>query len=132
MICFNDYLQYIEIISIENLLYKLYYTLMDNKKKLGKRIKEIRKRKGLTQEKLAELIGLEQNTISVIESGRNFPTLLTLEKMSKILGVELSDFFNYDPLDDISEIKRYTDNRILNMSENELKLTYKFIRNIIC
>ena len=132
MICFNDYLQYIEIISIENLLYKVYYTLMDNKKKLGKRIKEIRKRKGLTQEKLAELIGLEQNTISVIESGRNFPALLTLEKMSKILGVELSDFFNYDPLDDISEIKRYTDNRILNMSENELKLTYKFIRNIIC
>ena len=34
---------------------------MDNKKKLGLKIKELRKRKGLTQEELAELIQMEQN-----------------------------------------------------------------------
>ena len=51
---------------------------MDNKKKLGLKIKELRKRKGLTQEELAELIQMEQNSISVMESGRNFPTLGTL------------------------------------------------------
>ena len=113
-------------------MHKLYYMPMDNKKKLGKRIKELRKRKGYTQEKLAEMINMEQNTISVIESGRNFPTLVTLEKMANILGVELSDFFNYDAFDDIAEIKRYTDNQISAMNETELKLTYKFIRNIIC
>ena len=58
---------------------------MDNKKKLGKRIKELRKNAGLTQEQVAEQIEMEQNTISVIESGRNFPTLMTLEKIAKVL-----------------------------------------------
>ena len=105
---------------------------MDNRKKLGKRIKELRKRKGFTQEQLAELVGLEQNTVSVIESGRNFPTLATLEKVATVLDVELCDFFNYDYFDDIERIKDCAGQRIANMSEQELRLTYKFIRNIIC
>ena len=53
---------------------------MDNKKLLGKRIKEIRKQKNLTQEQLAELIQIETGSLSAIESGRHFPSLPTLEK----------------------------------------------------
>ena len=39
---------------------------MDKKKLLGKRIKEIRKARGLTQEKLAELIDIETCSLSAI------------------------------------------------------------------
>ena len=62
---------------------------MDNKKLLGKRIKEIRKYKGYTQEKLSELIDIETSSLSGIESGRFFPSLHVLDKMSAVLGVEL-------------------------------------------
>ena len=80
---------------------------MDNKKKLGLKIKELRKRKGFTQEQLAELINMEQNSISVIESGRNFPTLGTLEKIAQISEREVlerridnlyADFLKYKHL----------------------------------
>lgn len=40
---------------------------------LGKRIKEIRKKRGLTQEKLAELAGIETPSLSNIENGKNYP-----------------------------------------------------------
>lgn len=61
---------------------------MDNKKLLGKRIKEIRKAKDMTQEKLAELINIETGSLSAIESGRHFPSLPTVEKIANISEIE--------------------------------------------
>lgn len=103
---------------------------MDNKKKLGLKIKELRKRKGLTQEQLAELIDMEQNSISVIESGRNFPTLGTLEKIAQILEVNLSDFFNYDYIDDIETIKASTKDIIHKMDDNQIRQLFKYVKSI--
>lgn len=103
---------------------------MDNKKKLGLKIKELRKRKGLTQEQLAELIDMEQNSISVIESGRNFPTLGTLEKIAQILEVNLSDFFNYDYIDDIETIKALTKDIIRKMDDNQIRQLFKYVKSI--
>lgn len=104
---------------------------MDNKKKLGKRIKELRKKKGFTQEQVAEMVELEQNTISVIESGRNFPTLVTLEKIANVLDVELSDFFNYDDLDDIKKVKQLTAERLEKMNDKEIRQLFNFIKNVV-
>ena len=103
---------------------------MDNKKKLGLKIKELRKRKGLTQEQLADLINMEQNSISVIESGRNFPTLGTLEKIAQILEVNLSDFFNYDYIDDIETIKASTKDIIRKMDDNQIRQLFKYVKSI--
>lgn len=104
---------------------------MDNKKKLGKRIKELRKNKGFTQEQLAELIDMEQNTISVIESGRNFPTLVTLEKIAQVLGFELADFFNYEYFEDIEFIKQSALKQLETMDEKQLRSMFKYMKNII-
>ena len=68
---------------------------MDNKKLLGKRIKEIRKSYGYTQEKFSELIGIETSSLSGIESGRFFPSLHVLDKMSNVLNLPLVEFFNF-------------------------------------
>ena len=103
---------------------------MDNKKKLGLKIKELRKRKGLTQEQLAELIDMEQNSISVIESGRNFPTLGTLEKIAKVLDVNLSDFFDYDYIEDIDDIKASTEDIISKMDDKQLRQLFKYVKSI--
>lgn len=54
---------------------------------LGKNIKKYRKLRSLTQEKMAELIGIEVRTLSLIETGNNFVTSKTLGKLAEVLQV---------------------------------------------
>ena len=61
------------------------------KKLIGKRVREARKNKGLTQEDLAALIDKTVETVSNIERGVKLPGLATLEDIRKALGVKLSD-----------------------------------------
>lgn len=68
---------------------------MDTKELLGLKIKEVRKLKKITQEKLAEMLELDVGYISKLEVGRNFPTIGTLEKIAKVLDVELYELFQY-------------------------------------
>lgn len=63
---------------------------------LGQRIKEIRKKRQISQEALAEKIGISPKHLSKIEVGNSFPSLQTLEKISEILDCELKDFFDFD------------------------------------
>lgn len=71
--------------------------MSETKKKLGLRIKLLRKERSFTQEKLAEKCGIETGTLSAIESGRNFPSLHVLEKIANVLNFELADFFKFKP-----------------------------------
>jgi len=63
------------------------------KKLLGARIKELRKLRGLSQEKLAEMINIDPKHLSRIEVGGSFPSMDTLGEISKSLKMELKDFF---------------------------------------
>ena len=59
---------------------------------IGKQIKELRKKKGWSQQKLAEESGLSFNTITRIEQGiGDSPTLKTLVKLADTLGVGLDE-----------------------------------------
>lgn len=60
-----------------------------NKKLLGKRIKQSRENKHLTQEKLAEMIGLSTFYISRLENGCKTPSLDTIIKISNTLEVSI-------------------------------------------
>lgn len=53
-------------------------------------IKERRETLRVTQETLAELSGVGLRTIKQFESGKGNPTLLTLQKLSDVLGMEVS------------------------------------------
>ncbi len=100
---------------------------MDNKKLLGKRIKEIRKYKGYTQEKLSELIDIETSSLSGIESGRFFPSLHVLDKMSAVLGVELVEFFKFSSVDMPVDIDKEIINIIENQDKNSKQIIYKLL-----
>lgn len=63
---------------------------------LGKKIKETRKKKLLTQEKLAELAKIETPSLSNIENGKNYPGHETLGKISSALGVNPYELFIFD------------------------------------
>lgn len=62
---------------------------MNRKKLLGKNLKEYRTKKGLTQNQLAEIVDVEPQSISKIESGTNFPLLNNLDKMADVLDIRL-------------------------------------------
>ena len=66
---------------------------MPIKRQLGSKLKEWRKRKGLTQEGLAAVADLSKDAISMIERGVNFPTTATVEKLSKALGIPKHEFY---------------------------------------
>lgn len=59
---------------------------------IGKRIKEIRLEKCLSQEKLAEMCNISVPHISRIESGKKHPSLECLVKLGDILGVTVNTF----------------------------------------
>jgi transcriptional regulator with XRE-family HTH domain len=56
---------------------------------LIKILKERREELQVTQEKLAELSGVGLRTLKQFESGKGNPTLLTLQKLSDVLGMEV-------------------------------------------
>lgn len=62
--------------------------------KFGSRIKEVRKDKNLSQEKLAEKSGLHYTYVGRVERGTNNISLKNIEKLIKGLGVSLSEFFS--------------------------------------
>ena len=57
-------------------------------------IRKLREKRGLSQEKLARLADVANNTIIKIESGENpNPTINTLERIAKALGVSIEKLF---------------------------------------
>ncbi len=76
----------------------LFYAYAMNEKKLmeafGKRVAVVRKSKGVTQQQLAEDIGMSVVAIAYIETGKRWARLGTLNKISKSLKVKISDLFD--------------------------------------
>lgn len=99
---------------------------MDNKKLLGKRIKELRKEAGLTQEKLAELIDIETTSLSGIESGRHFPSLPTLERIANKLNIEIKALFNFNHLQSVEQMKSDIINNIDKLSDEKIAFIHIF------
>jgi len=58
-------------------------------KKVGENIREIRKKQGMSQEKLSELSRIDPKSIIQIENGKRNPTLKTLKKIALALKVDL-------------------------------------------
>lgn len=104
---------------------------MDNQKAFGKRIKELRKNKKLTQEKLAELINVEPQQICRIENGACFTTFDTLEKLAQVLETSIADFFNNSHIKTTQELIDELTNKLNNASEKDIMLIYKVVMAIL-
>lgn len=72
---------------------------MKIQEKLGKRIKQIRELKGLTQEDFEEVSGINARYLSALERGQKNVTVQILEKVAKTLNIEVLDLFYFESKD---------------------------------
>jgi len=100
--------------------------------KLGKRIKYLRQQRGLSQEQLAEAIDIAPTSLSYLETGRGFMKLPTLEKLAKILNVEIYEIFQFSSLNTTEEMYNYIIMKldVIKDDSNKIKLLYDLLKNM--
>lgn len=64
------------------------------KKRLGEKIRYIRKERGFTQEKLAEISNIDFTTLNKIENGKRSASLSTIEKIARALKIAVNELFS--------------------------------------
>lgn len=77
------------------------------KQLLGQRIKMLRKQKHLTQEQLAEKVGVDARHISRLETGAHYPSMETLERVAEVLERPMVDLFAFPKDKDTEEAMRF-------------------------
>lgn len=107
------------------------FDMKTTKELLAIRLKQLRKSRGFTQEKLAELIGRDTKHISKLEIAGSYPSIETLERIAVALDVEIKEFFDFDSLKDVNFIKEEFKKMINFSDDKHLQLLYKIHNDII-
>ena len=69
---------------------------MDIREKVGKRVRELRNKLGISQEELADMVELDRTYITSVECARRNISIVNIEKLAKALNVTLADFFTFE------------------------------------
>lgn len=100
-----------------------------DKKFIGQKIKQQRKRLKLTQFELAEKVGIHEKQLSRIEAGLHYPSLENFIKILRILNISLSEFEEkkeINPIkDDICQLLDESDNYELKIYRDVIKTLKK-------
>ncbi len=105
---------------------------MDIKRAVGRRIKIVRQRSGLTQDQLAERVALSPKYISGIERGVENPTMDNLIRLAKVLEVEPYDLFLFGESEENEKALRKGIEKMLRESDREkLQLHFDVMRKIL-
>lgn len=98
--------------------------------KFGKRVRELRKSKGLTQEQVAEFINIEPPNFSKLENGLHFPQPDKIERLAIVLDVEIYELFECAHKQNKNDIINYLKEELDTFDINSLELIYKFVNNL--
>lgn len=105
----------------------------NNNYNIGKRIKELRVRKGLSQEQLALMSNITTTYLGLLERNLKNPTIKVIEKICSSLNITISEFFSNDdsssePFDSLSlQIISQIENR----KEEEKEIILSIIKKIL-
>lgn len=102
-----------------------------SRKLLGKRIKNLRRKGGLSQEQFAELISIDPNSVSRIECGVHYPSMETLEKISEVLKVELRDLFIFSKKETAEEMRAFLVRAASEASVDKLREIVRAVRSVV-
>jgi len=92
---------------------------MVDSKEIGSRIRQFRQDAGLSQEALAELVGVSSQQIQKYESGHTTLNILKLQQIADALKVQVSDFFDSIPAKGIK----------LTVEEDQLLQSFRKVKN---
>lgn len=104
--------------------------------RLGSRIRELRKLKGISQLELVYDIDMSMNTLSGIELGKISPKIETLIKIANKLEIDISEFFNFSDIqpkdkiirkkvEDISRTLMDQDKEFIDLAAQTIEILYK-------
>lgn len=110
------------------MLYKKEICMDIKKLLIGKKIKEIRKKYNLTQENFCEQIGIEPSSLSNIENGKSFPSMLTVLRIMEKLGASPEDFFNYEYLKNEKDLEAEMFDIIKQLPYEKKQIIYRIIK----
>ena len=100
------------------------------KTKFGRRLKELRKNRGFTQEQLSELVSIEPTNLSKIESGIHFPQPEKLEKIAQALNVNIAELFEFEHLQDKNMLLDCITSSLSKLDEKKVEFVYKIITGL--
>ena len=100
--------------------------IFDDKTYIAKKIKEYRKRRGLTQAELAEMVDIGTKQISRIEIAEFYPSLTTFFKIVEVLNIDLSEFVTAVP-DEKNKIRKKLISVICGATDEQLSFYDRLI-----
>ncbi|MBI3374984.1 MAG: helix-turn-helix transcriptional regulator [Betaproteobacteria bacterium] len=105
--------------------------MADTKKLVGARIKELRRQAGLTQEQLAERVGLDSRHLSRLEVGRHYPSLQSLERIARALDVRIVEFFQFPGEVTTATLRNDLIKFAKHANESQLRLAVKVVKLVV-
>ncbi len=100
------------------------------KQRFAKNLKKLRKSRKLTQEKLAELVGVDFRYISFLENAKSFPSCDLIEKLAAALNIDSSEFFKFDDNFSRNELESKIIESIKLLDDKNLKLLYEITKSM--
>lgn len=100
------------------------------KEKFGKRIKELRKSKFMTQEQISEIVGIEPVNISKIERGMHFPQPDKIERFASALDVDVKTLFDFEHFKDKTNLIKDINTELKEFDIKKVESVYKFVLNL--
>ena len=104
---------------------------MTTKFLMGNRIKELRRKKGLSQEQLSEKAEITPNYLSRVERGTENPTLNMLIRLANALDVEMWEMFDFGHKVSRKDLKATLAKIAGEADEEQLRLVVKVLRAVI-
>jgi transcriptional regulator with XRE-family HTH domain len=100
---------------------------MDERKRLGQRVKHLRRLRRYTQEQLAERIDINPKYLSSIERGVENPTLDLLVRLSKGLQVDLYELFQFEEGAAPAQLRRKVERLIAEIEGEDLSRVVRIL-----
>lgn len=114
---------FVNIHGVQRMIY-------NDKKYLGLKIREYRNKKGYTQAKLAEMVGLSDKHIGRLEAGAFYPSCTAFLKIISVLDIGL-DEFGVNIKSEQSEVRENILKLIYQSTESELNFIYPLLKSVI-
>lgn len=95
--------------------------------RLGKRLRELRKTSGLSQDRTAELAGISGKYLGEVERGEVNATILVVAKLADVFQITLSDLMHFEHVVPQDEIINKISVMITNCSNDERTMIYRIL-----